>query len=538
MKAPSLSDTIQVEKQAFEKSLWYALGGEKYANGQRTGLALDLDSKAHGDFVHALGEDDWDEILAMMARGTFKSSIGCGYVTWRVAKDRNFRAALVSSTFEVSQKNITIIEAMLESEYMEDHFGAFKNPRDWSTESLTVLGRTRMIIGEPTVSYKSRRSFRPGGHFDLFWPDDIEDQETTADEDQRAYTLEIMGYIYPMADEPGAKILTTGTYWHSADAYCKKEEALGLLTPSIGPDGRPKMKRVSGVRRNIEFEGSDGSKKTLRVRYFWKPAINADGSALFPDKLSLAELERRRTTSNMSASQFSAQYLLDPVGGVDAEFPPAFFEGIYQPDPVDAAGDPIPFAVFHGIDASIGRRRDGDYTAIVGVKVYADFRWHIFRATRIMCNGEELVRHVIDIGRKFPQGLIVLEEDNYVAGLRSTFRDRFLEANVHPRMEWPKAGSRENKKKRVRGYKGKFAERAITMSRGCEVLEDELLVFPDGDRVDTADALANVHEFATVLAVQQQIDTKDEIKHPRLRKFLDGPKRWRAGGGRSLSLIR
>lgn len=521
----SHAETYQLEAEAGLKNLWYFLGGEHYPNGQRTGLALDMDSKVHGDFVHALGEDDWDEVIAMLARGMFKSSIGCGYIAWRTAKNRNFRATLISSTFDVSEDNISLMEQMLESEWVEGHYGVFKSADDWSTKSFTVRGRTK-FIREPTVRYKSLQSFRPGGHNDLIWVDDIEDQDTVRSDAARAQVRKVMGLLYPMADEAGARILTTGTFWGDDDAYCRKEKTLDLKVEVL-ENGRMKWKRKNGIRKSFEFEGADGSRRTMRIRYFYKPAINPDGTALFPQKLSLAELERRRTATEMTASMFNAQYLLDPVGGEDSDFPAIWFEDIYTPDPSlpkNDADQGKPYAVFYGVDASIGRRADGDYTAFVGVKVFTDLTWYVFEAARMRVNGLALIAEVIARHKRYPRALWVIEEDNYIAGLRTTFRDRFLEQNAFPTIEWPKAGSRGKKEARIRAYRGRFQEKTVTMARGTEVLEDELTRFPEGERRDVADALANVHEFATITAVRKQIELPKKSGNARIAAFRDGRK--------------
>lgn len=473
-------EVLALEKQTAERSLWFFLAEV---------LGLDVVRRVHGDFVDTLESGDFDELLVMLPRGCFKSTVGVGYIAWRIVRDRDFRCLLVGVTFKKTVEVGNLVRQYLESERVVELFGSFVGDEKWNSEEFLVSGRTRMLR-EPTLTVMGRDSFKPGGHYDVVWFDDPENNETVSTPEQIVKTQDVDALSYPMADEPGAKRLTTGTFWDDQDLYSHKIEKFRLYERRE-IDGRVVKFKPPAIRKVTKFEFEDGTKYQLRVVGLYRPAEDPEtGELLFPERLSHAALARAK--ASMTASHYSAQYLLDPVSKETARFLPSDF--IYTHKPPEEGR-------FHiGIDVSQARTRGSDNTGIVVVEVAQSFKFHVHEALRLRIDTPTLWARIVELDKEYSRpglrAVFCIEEDNFVRGWRPYFEDWLRGQDISLQIEWIMSFTRKKKEDRVDAMEPLFRSHDVTITPGQTLLEEELIRHPAGRFKDVMDSMTNVIEVA------------------------------------------
>jgi predicted transposase YbfD/YdcC len=121
-----------------------------------------------------------------------------------------------------------------------------------------------------------------GMHYDLIIMDDVHSDTNVTNADQIQKVVDHWKLAYSLID-PGKPIIVIGTRWHFTDLY----------------------QEILDNHRN-EFN--------ILIRR----AIKEDGTALFPSRLSLEELEKIR--QKQGNAHFSNQYLNEPISEEDATF--------------------------------------------------------------------------------------------------------------------------------------------------------------------------------------------------------------------------
>ena len=452
-------------------------------------LGLDFVEHVHGDIMDLFESGDFDEALIMLPRGCFKSSIGAAYTSWRVVQDRNFRCLIVGVTFKKAVEVCYLTRQYLESERVVELFGSFESDVKWSTEEWIVSGRTRNLR-EPTVSVMGRDSFKPGGHYDLVWFDDPEDSETVSTPEQIKKTQDVDALSYPMADEPGAKRLTTGTFWDDLDLYSMKIERFHLYVVREVSGKRQKV-RPRMIRKEQVFDLGNGNEYRLRVVSFYKPAIDPEtDELLFPEKLGHAALARAK--ASMTASHFAAQYLLDPVSKENATYEPTDFKYDYR--------KPDRFRRFIGVDVAHSGRADSDFIGITVADVGDEFSFYVHEARRYRLDSRQLWQKLADLDEEYGADGVIpwfcIEEDHYVKGWKPFFLDWLRSLGRMLRIEWIVSFSRQNKEQRIEAMQPLFRGGNVTIKPGETILEEELVRFPNGRYRDVADSFSNIVETA------------------------------------------
>lgn len=439
----------------------------------------------HQDFLDALQRGDWDEILCMMARGAGKSTIVAGYFAWEIAKNRDILILLVGVSYEKAEELTWLARQYLENPQIIEWFGDFKTPF-WSKGEFVVSGRTQ-ADRSATLRAMGRDSFKPGGHFDIVWFDDVEDHETTSTPEQIAKTQEVDSLAYPMNDRPGAKRGTTGTYWDDGDLYSYKGKLFGLDTYDDLGDGRVLRRRVNGTFRHVTATLHDGRVVNKRVLFFFKPALKPDGSAMFPTRVTAETVAFNKMS--MTASRFASQYLLDPISSETQIFRPEDMEYVTtRPAVADR------YALF---DLARSKAKRADSIGFCQVDVDPTFTFTVTDARSMKRSGRQVIDLVFDLHAGAPDLQFVIEEDGYGAGLKVLLDEEMVARRTFPSITWINAHGRQRKTDRIEALEPHFRAKRVKLMRGCQELEDQLLRFPKSEKKDVADAFANLLEVVS-----------------------------------------
>lgn len=412
------------------------------------------------------------EIVAAIFRGGWKSTLVAGYVTWRIARDRNYRAQLLGATHIPSAERVNRARHLLMLPRMTAIYGPFASKDDWNQTAFTVHGRTE-IFAEPTYSAQGRESFKPGGHFDDLILDDFEDQDTTNTRDLIEDGRRIESLAYPMNDRPRALMMSVGTFWDDADVLNHKINKYRLFQ-EVEDESGVKHKRV----RHLSMSPDQSAV------LFYRPAENEDGSPSAPNILDGPKLEHIRTYE-MSAADYAAQYLLDPIAHDDAAFKKEDFTYVSILPPGETN-------TYYGYDFAQSVRARADRTGIVGGKMASDYVLYVFEGMNYRLDVLGMWDAIFTRDRAQEGAIHAVEADNFVKGWKPAFEEECRKRGHYPIVEWIDSGARTKKDDRILSLQGLFHSKGVRFTNGCQPLEAELLRFPKGERKDIADAFANI----------------------------------------------
>ena len=274
---------------------------------------LELEEKPHREMCAIIqrSEDDPETPFAMLVvpRGTYKTSIARAAAVWKqlrqifLFENVYHRIMLASAVLAHGEASLRVIEGQLRSnQKLIADFGKLWIPPGGNTQKsshpdgILLAPRIRAgeiaAISEPSFWVGSQRRISTGFHADGAVVDDLNNKENTATDVQREKSKTYWKLIFPIigkTDRVGrpCTVILNATPWHDDDV------------------------RGSILRQEREREAADAGYKSKWV-VLHRPAIDENGEPFFPSKLGVAELESLR--EDMGATEFSANYLCDPVG--------------------------------------------------------------------------------------------------------------------------------------------------------------------------------------------------------------------------------
>ncbi|NOS67966.1 MAG: hypothetical protein HOO67_06445 [Candidatus Peribacteraceae bacterium] len=225
-------------------------------------------------------------------RGHLKStSWTISHTVHHVIQDRNWRSLIVSKTKGQAELFLSEIQDHLQNEKLTDDFGVFYDrAQTWRQDAITVLGRTK-VMKEPTITAIGVGGSVVSRHVDEIILDDVVDDKNSQTEHQREQMRTwIRKTLLPIL-EPGRKMMIVGTPWHPQDVYQWLEDRWNRIPPP----------------------------ERLRYRVSKFKSLKDDGTALWPAKYPVKELERMRNYE-MGDALFRCQMQCDPSGLVGKMF--------------------------------------------------------------------------------------------------------------------------------------------------------------------------------------------------------------------------
>jgi len=264
-------------------------------------------------------QDTHPRSILLAPRGHGKTTVAdILYVLWRVLSNPNLRVLIISNTLSQSKAFLREISAHLIRPEIMAVWGDVRGER-W-TETEIELSRS-LIAKEPTITAAGAGGAIISRHYDLIICDDIVDEENSSSALQRDKVRTWFFKTLLPCLEPQGEIHIIGTRWHYADLY-------GELTHAGWP---------TRIDR----------------------ALREDGSALWPERFSAADLNAARTAAG--ARIFNCQYQNDPSGyeGAIFKYPTFRFH--------DYSTRPPALKVFAAADLAISQSQTADYFAFVAV---------------------------------------------------------------------------------------------------------------------------------------------------------------------------
>jgi predicted phage terminase large subunit-like protein len=340
----------------------------------------------------------------------------------------------------------------------------------WSERAWTVRGAEAYVEKDATLRAGSLMSLKPGARADVLVCDDLVGPDANANAAQRAKALErYLAVVDPMLTRD-AWVLFLGTRWHEDDLY-----------------------------RALMDRG---------VPFFTERALGDDGSALWPERWPADKLLAKR--AGMGGALFDLQYQNDPTGMGGNIFRRDWFHPV---DRVPAGARRV------GVDLAITANERSDYTGAVEMleddahNLYVVGAWrerleegHRQWLTGLDDAGAPILSGPAAIGPRLswpldrlpagfagvterypePRRLTALNIES--TAFQVTFTRELLRTTSLPARE---VHPDHDKVTRARSLAARYEAGTVFHLRGAagiEILESELVAFPNGEHDDLVDA--------------------------------------------------
>lgn len=281
-------------------------------------VGLGLYKRTHGPIVETIMACEFSEstpyAMIVVPRGTYKTSIARAWLVWRQLRQVHLfdnpyhRTIVTSATLALGKQILSGVETIMRSggknQRIVHNMGPLWADRTYNErgsrreEGLFIAPRIERgespEVVEPNLWIGSINRISTGFHADDVLADDLNNKKNVQTDHQRALVHDYWSLVHPIVSErsfTGAqnKMLFTATPWHDDDV------------------------RGKILRSEAEAAAADPG-RVSSWRLFWHSAYNEDGTAFFPEKLSLETLTKLRDDGKMGIREFSANYLCDPLG--------------------------------------------------------------------------------------------------------------------------------------------------------------------------------------------------------------------------------
>lgn len=419
-------------------------------------------------------EDSYDarkrNMLILMPRGTFKSSVvTIGFSLQIILNEPNARILIDSETSQKAKAFLSEIKGHLETnqEYRRvfhaihgvypDGVSTKRNKDLLWTNSEIVLASRSKPLKEPSIMVSGIDRSINGLHFDYIIGDDLHSEKNVTNADQIQQVKDHWKLLYSLLD-PGKVLIVIGTRWHFVDLY---QEIL------------------------------DNHRDDYNV--IIRRAIKPDGTALFPQRLSLEELDKIK--QKQGSAHFSNQYMNEPISADDATFKREYLDKA-RIDWELVKDQPINWYIM--VDPSFeGPYSDRAALVVGGMNYLRDIFLRHVVAQKMNYSG--IINALFDLNNKYQPKTIAIKTVS--AGGKSFMYE--LTNEQKRRGVWlPIRELKDNKNKedRIKGLAPLYEYGHAHHVKGASQLldlEDELLRFPVGATDDIIDAWASILEIAT-----------------------------------------
>lgn len=329
-------------------------------------------------------------------------------------------------------------------------FGKFET-ETWSQDELIIRQRRKQLVA-PTVMAAGVGKTLTSQHFDLIIADDIVVPDNCQTKEQREKIYEFYLSLFDLL-EPDGRIVVIGTRYHQDDLYA----------------------------RILEEHQTHGNWSV-----FVRSCYNGDGTVLFPEKFTHAQLD---DIKKKSFYHFSTQYLNNPVDPENADFRS---EWIKTYDPTTSH----PSSLYLTIDPAISLDRNADFSAFVVAGMFGDRRIRVVDSLHKRLVPSELVDQVFELVKKWGLHRVGIETFAFQKTLKYDIQRQQRERGIFFSID--ELGKRHSgrgeqilsKEARIRRLQPYFEQGLVEIRSDMSDLRDELLSFPRGKHDDLIDALS------------------------------------------------
>lgn len=174
----------------------------------------------HQEWLRAFEDNKFTVLLA--PRGHGKTSIVGAYIVWKIARDRNIRALIVTINQDKANDMMSFVQSCLSSnQKLVSLFGDFKGNAEWSRSQIRVrqTGSRIVPLKDATLKVIGQGSRIISGHYDLIVLDDVTDDDNSKTEVRRKdledwYNGPLVGTFLAHT-----QVIDIGTRWHESDFH-------------------------------------------------------------------------------------------------------------------------------------------------------------------------------------------------------------------------------------------------------------------------------------------------------------------------------
>lgn len=428
--------------------------------------------------------------LILMPRVSFKTTIvSIGYMLWRLCQDPDERHLLDSDLRANAKKLLGLQRRHLETNVrLRQLYGDLVTETGWTEEQITVA-RER-LSKEPSVMTSGMDQVVVMLHFDRICGDDLVNNTNIITKESLEKTVDHIRLLNPLLElpdiNPDREIVLLGTRWDDQDAYAGILRSTGMDTEAIEAEldhGECQIGEWSVFFRSA-YRRIDEDQATHYL------ADEGEGLfSLFTPKF----LEDQRSSSNLGAYWFAANYLNNPVPAGDASFRREWFQ--YWTPPL-----PDPLDVLMVVDPAISEHKHGDHSAIIVGAVAFGKDIYLLDAWKDRVNPRALIRQIYLLYKAYRPRVVGIETVAFQRALKFMLDDIAVEEGVWLPIKELKPDTHETKEMRIRSIQPLYEDKRIWHTRAMATLEMELLKWrftrrrqPD----DLADCLGYLRTLAT-----------------------------------------
>lgn len=388
--------------------------------------------------------DEHDRALALAPRSHGKtSSISRVLVLREILANRNIRILLLSRTTESAKDSLSVLKTDLETNekiladwQVDGEGGSLRSKGSWGQTQFTV--RRTKNLRDPTVRARGWGSKVTGGRYDLIILDDIEDDETVMNSQQRKKTLNrLRTTVAPLLDT-GGRIVVIGTKKHADDLYT---HVANDPTYAVIHD-RALLEWPDLSKVTYETALDESGKEIVKSVHL---APGAGGRALWPEKWSIEAL--LLIWRSIGSRAFNQEYQNEATDDATTAFKLAWLDaakkrgrglGFVREGCIDGDPErPVPrcegLIIWQSVDFALvdspeaAEEQDSDWTVVCtwGLEWRTQTRYLLRLARRRGLSQKQAIGFVREEAARFPQRIAVVVERNafgrlYESGLRRT----------------------------------------------------------------------------------------------------------------------
>jgi phage terminase large subunit-like protein len=498
----------RIRRQARD-SLYYHC---KYVLGYQ-----DIRIEPHWDLCQWIQRHLWEDMLVLLPRGTFKSTIlSVGLPTWLFPKCPDLRILLDSYELANTRGWLGVARRTFESSRLYRMvYGDFANTSNtkgepWHSTALALKGRA-VVRAENSLTATSLQTSETSQHHDIYIGDDLQTEDNVCSREMIETVGARLEQVLAILDPWERKLygrtsvlrkkarrgprIVVGTHWSFDDAYYR-------------------LRREEDQRRR---EHQSPQWRMYIRKAVWKDDDTGKMTYFFPSRFSKEHLEELR--ANMSTYLWSCNYLNDPMPDEAVTFKISdlgFFTDEFRV--MDGKIYPMQSrrTCFLLLDPSISDSDRSDWCAFVVASLDSD--WNIFIETvyrdRIVGN-EEILSLLFEFWKEWSPAKTGIEDVCFQKSLLPGFKKLCRDRGVRFKVYGLTPSNRRSKPMRIRGFEpfvagGKVhlrvAEKTdLTQSpkdlyfalvKDQDALAEEMQRFPVGATDDCLDALAYLPELA------------------------------------------
>jgi hypothetical protein len=468
-------------------------------------------------------EDAKQHQLVLLPRDHQKSALVAYRVAWWITKNPTVRVLYISSTANLSNKQLKFIKDILTCDNYRFYWPEMVNIDEakrekWTETEISVdhPARKKEAVRDPTVFTAGLTTNIVGLHCDIAVLDDVVVGDNAYTEDGRSRTRTQASYLASIAGTDSS-IWVVGTRYHPKDLY---NDFLEMTWDVYNEHGEaidsPALYEV--FERQVESQG-DGT-----GQFLWPRQQRSDGRWFGVDQVELS----KKKAQYLDKTQFRAQYYNNPNDIENATIQSDCFQ-YYEPKLLNRESGKWFFKqhrlnVFAAVDFAFSLAHRADYTAIVVVGCDTQNNYYVLDIDRFQTNKiSEYFTRILRLHQKWDfrkiRAEVTAAQDVIVKDLKESYiRPHGLALSID---EFRPTRNEGTKIERVEAIlQPRYNNRQIWHYRGgnCQTLEEELILSkPPHD--DIKDSLASCIEICIPPSAGiQYTRTKEEMNeffHPR-----------------------